>query len=599
MNVLTRVLRVVMAVVMAILVLASGAAFAGEKQFILTVNPASPTASPGPFTFTFTNDGNSSFNSLVLTVPTGWSIPAGTAVSSSRGSASRNADGKGVTVNAINLPNGSGQSMTVTIATVTGTATCTAQSGAWTAVPWTGSSVGSGQTFSKKPSSSWPSTTIPSPCFTVTSSTATGNTTQGSITPLGAQSVNAGSTASFTITPATGYNIGTTTGTCGGTLTGNSFTTAAVNANCTVVANFSIKTFTVQGSPSANVVPASPTVNYNGTTSVTVTPPSLQHMTSASSNTCGGPWTTTSFTTGPVTANCTVSAGFAPNTMTITVPEPVVAGPAFNVSVTQDGPSTSVGLASSCGGTFTPTSTAGSTTTFTGSIPSVPSTGSCTLTASATDYPSQQKSFTVFTGILACGQKAGDPTIDPGLNLAYVDVPPNWGLVRGNNKDAATCVNVPYTFTLDATSTPQKASFVVPPGTGQAVSAIYVVVWDKVPVPTTGADEGWTVKRPKLAWAKDGSGNPVYVPALSCVKDPGAGFAAITTTSTPYALEDLMPVLPDFGTPYNTYYVPGTQAKMCVAQHGWTSVGVDGSGNNLVQHWTKVIDLSDGFMTLD
>jgi hypothetical protein len=101
-----------------------------------------------------------------------------------------------------------------------------------------------------------------------------------------------------------------------------------------------------------------------------------------------------------------------------------------------------------------------------------------------------------------------------------------------------------------------------------------------------------------LAWLKDTSGNPVYIPALSCVKDPD-DFMAITTTSTPYALEDLLPILPDFGAPYNTYYVPGTLAKMCVAQHGWTSVGIDSSGNTLVQYWTKVIDQSDGFMSLD
>ncbi len=143
------------------LVLPFGAALGAEKQYTLTVSPATPTASSGPFTFTFTNDGNSSFNSLVLTVPTGWSIPAGTIVSSSRGNASVNADRKGVTVNAINLPNGAGQSMTVTVGAATGTAACGAQSGEWTAQPWTGSSVGSGQKF--RISGPSPSTSLPLP----------------------------------------------------------------------------------------------------------------------------------------------------------------------------------------------------------------------------------------------------------------------------------------------------------------------------------------------------------------------------------------------------------------------------------------------------
>ena len=66
-----------------------------------------------------------------------------------------------------------------------------------------------------------------------------------------------------------------------------------------------------------------------------------------------------------------------------------------------------------------------------------------------------------------------------------------------------------------------------------------------------------------------------------------------------------MPMLPDVApfidNPYEQYRYDGTRkAKMCVAQQGWTAVGTDTiSGNTLIQYWTNVIDLSDGFMSLD
>ncbi|HEY0179108.1 MAG TPA: VCBS repeat-containing protein [Dokdonella sp.] len=60
----------------------------------------------------------------------------------------------------------------------------------------------------------------------------------GAIDPSGAQTVNVGTTATFTLTPASGYHIDDVGGTCGGTLSGNVYTTAPVTADCTVIANF-------------------------------------------------------------------------------------------------------------------------------------------------------------------------------------------------------------------------------------------------------------------------------------------------------------------------------------------------------------------------
>lgn len=69
-------------------------------------------------------------------------------------------------------------------------------------------------------------------------------TISASVNPVSAGSiscnpnpVSAGSTSSCSITANSGYSIESVTGTCGGALSGNVFTTNAVSSNCTVVAN--------------------------------------------------------------------------------------------------------------------------------------------------------------------------------------------------------------------------------------------------------------------------------------------------------------------------------------------------------------------------
>jgi hypothetical protein len=69
--------------------------------------------------------------------------------------------------------------------------------------------------------------------YVVTSSVPGGN---GAISA--SQNVAYNATPSFTLTPASGYVAGAVTGTCGGSLNANSFTTSTVTANCTVVASF-------------------------------------------------------------------------------------------------------------------------------------------------------------------------------------------------------------------------------------------------------------------------------------------------------------------------------------------------------------------------
>jgi hypothetical protein len=73
----------------------------------------------------------------------------------------------------------------------------------------------------------------------------------GSISPNTPQTVNHGATASFTVTPDSGYVIEKVEG-CGGTLSGNVYTTGAITANCNVTASFKINTYKVTPSAGAN-----------------------------------------------------------------------------------------------------------------------------------------------------------------------------------------------------------------------------------------------------------------------------------------------------------------------------------------------------------
>jgi N-acetylneuraminic acid mutarotase len=76
----------------------------------------------------------------------------------------------------------------------------------------------------------------------------------GSIYPPNT-TVNAGGTITFTVTPNSGYVISGVTG-CGGSLSGNTYTTGTINANCAVTASFSAAFTWVDGSssPDANGV---------------------------------------------------------------------------------------------------------------------------------------------------------------------------------------------------------------------------------------------------------------------------------------------------------------------------------------------------------
>jgi hypothetical protein len=141
----------------------------------------------------------------------------------------------------------------------------------------------------------------------------------GSITPSGQVTVNYNTNKAFTIAPNAGYHTVDVLvdGASVGPVTTYTFTN--VKDDHTISATFAINTFTVTPSAKANgsISPNAPqTVNYNDTTTFTVTPDT--GYSAVMSGTCGGTLVGNTYTTSPVTANCTVVASFAVNTYTIT-----------------------------------------------------------------------------------------------------------------------------------------------------------------------------------------------------------------------------------------------------------------------------------------
>ncbi|HEX4780404.1 MAG TPA: FG-GAP-like repeat-containing protein [Usitatibacter sp.] len=147
------------------------------------------------------------------------------------------------------------------------------------------------------------------PMFAVTSSAGS----NGTISPLGTQNVQEGETAAFTVTPDSGYGADVS-GSCGGTLSGTTYTTNPVTAPCTVDATFSPLPFypvTPSSSAHGTLSPSdAQSVQQGQSISFTVTPDEGYH--GAVRGTCPGSWTdSTTYTVNAVSGPCTVQATFA------------------------------------------------------------------------------------------------------------------------------------------------------------------------------------------------------------------------------------------------------------------------------------------------
>jgi hypothetical protein len=132
----------------------------------------------------------------------------------------------------------------------------------------------------------------------------------GGITPA-QQGVQAGQSAVLQLTPEPNFVIDQVLGTCNGTLAGSQYTTNPVNADCTVEAVFRAAPGTITPSTFSTLggqVRCRPVMPGEASTCEVYTEPGFRLV---SIEGCGGtPATTSPYTTGPISAVCTVSARF-------------------------------------------------------------------------------------------------------------------------------------------------------------------------------------------------------------------------------------------------------------------------------------------------
>jgi hypothetical protein len=145
--------------------------------------------------------------------------------------------------------------------------------------------------------------------------------TNGSVTCT-PSTVNYGSGSNCTITPNSGYSVSEVfvDGSSAGPV--SSYTFSTVTANHTISAVFGLNVYTVTAAATGsggNVTPASQAVANGSTATVAVTPDTGYHINSVAG--CSGSLSGNAYTTGPITADCTVTATFAadaPNTYAVT-----------------------------------------------------------------------------------------------------------------------------------------------------------------------------------------------------------------------------------------------------------------------------------------
>jgi len=153
--------------------------------------------------------------------------------------------------------------------------------------------------------------------YTVTATAGNGGTINPSSTV-----VNSGGITSFTVSPNSGYLINSVSGSCGGNLSGNIYTTNPIYSNCTVYANFTQNqvtyTVTATAGNGGTINPSSTVVNSGGITSFTISA-NTGYSISSVTGSCGGNLSGNIYTTNPIYSNCTVYASFSSITFAPTV----------------------------------------------------------------------------------------------------------------------------------------------------------------------------------------------------------------------------------------------------------------------------------------
>ncbi|MDP5138411.1 M66 family metalloprotease, partial [Rheinheimera baltica] len=130
-------------------------------------------------------------------------------------------------------------------------------------------------------------------------------------------SVRSGQTATLTLQADAGFVVASATG-CNGQLNGNSFTTGAVTANCTVTASFERAQINVSTAieGSGAITPQSLTLLSDQQATLKVTP--AEGFATAAVTGCNGALADDQYLIGPLNANCTVTARFEPLVFEVT-----------------------------------------------------------------------------------------------------------------------------------------------------------------------------------------------------------------------------------------------------------------------------------------
>ena len=554
--------------------------------------PTTPVATGQQFNVTITNRaGFDTLKSFKITAPSGVSITAVASGSSNIPASKISNAGGTISVNNIAIYNG--QSGTLKI-TATFPASCAAQSLTWTSSAQGGFLV-SNEVFTLDAANSNLTTNVAAGACKYTFTTNTPAVPAGASTPMTATITNAAPSAGsaltgFVLTAPAGLNITGATG-ASGTVT---FTSAAIT----------VTGVSVTGGNSYPVsVSVSPTASCTGTAaaswSSSVTPATF---------TLGGANPTTSITAQA----CTMSVTW-PTSLSVSPVSTSMPGAPFSVTAQLAGGSPAgISVAITTSGCPNLSGMMSALTDSTGKAVigpmtiagTVPSGGTCSLTATPGDThylpEPQSKVFTVFGASVGCGDASYFVSNVPGmtLNPNGSDAPvgsTGWGLTRSQNSDGS-CGNVNLTCTVAA----NRAECAYDKSSAETPALKYVVLWDAVPVESSGATAGWKQFRPQVSWIQNpsfDSSSPDWVPALACVED-----IEVTASTTRAAVEAVMPNLPNDcpGGPFCAAsaahpadFVLGGPAKMCVSQQGRTSVGRVG-GNINVQYFDKVIDVSDG-----
>jgi len=150
--------------------------------------------------------------------------------------------------------------------------------------------------------------------YTVTPSAGEG----GTISPSSPQTVTDGATVAFELTASSGYALESIGGTCGGALSGSTFTTNAVTSNCSVSAVFAeLAPVTYTVTPSAGeggtISPSSPQTVTDGATVAFELTASSGYALESIGGTCGGALSGSTFTTNAVTQDCLLLIKFYDN----------------------------------------------------------------------------------------------------------------------------------------------------------------------------------------------------------------------------------------------------------------------------------------------